>query len=570
MKHFKSFICVLLLLTVSLFTGCQSVFSPRPLQDYPAGSRGAIATVHPLATFAGINAFKAGGNAIDAAIAAAFTLGVVDSNNSGIGGGCFILIRTAKGELFAIDGREMAPAAATRDMYMINGKPSTTDSQTGPLAIGIPGSLMAYDHAIKNYGKLALPDLIEPAAKIAENGFTINKSYVAKIKRVAPQLRQFPASAAVLLNRDGTPLPVGHKLKQPELARSYRQIASQGIDWFYKGPFAFQTDLYMKAVHGVITSDDFANYKIRHRTPLVTKYRDYSIVGFPPPSSGGIHVAQILNIYEQLLKTYPNASAVDKKHLLAQAMQLAFADRAYWLGDPDFAKVPRGLISHQYAKQLAGKVNLKSHTPLGTHGTPPDAATDLIERHTTHIAAADAYGNYVAITATLNTTFGSKVIIPGTGIMMNNQMDDFSIQPGVPNAFGLVGAEANSIAPGKRPLSSMSPTIILQNDEPVMTLGAAGGPRIITQVVQAIINHLDHEMPLDQAVAEPRIHHQWKPPSLYVEQSLSPQLISALKFKGYNIQTTTFGGVTQAIRVTLEGKFIAVHDPRVEGKALSY
>lgn len=536
----------------------------------PATARdGVVATVHPLATQAGVDAFEKGGNAIDAAIAAALTLGVVDPHNSGIGGGCFALIRLADGTVLALDGREMAPAAATPDMFIRDGKADPALSQTGALAIGVPGSLAVYDELLKHGGKLTLADLISPAADIAENGFVIDDTFANRLAGAAEELAKFPASAALLLDENKKPRTTGYTLKQPELAATYRAIARDGIGYFYNGAFAEAVADWMAHNGGIVTAADFANYHAVEREPVLSTYRGYDIIGFSPPSSGGVHVAQVLNILEHFdLKSMNPAT---RGHVIAEAMKLAFADRAFWLGDPDFADVPRGLADPEYATELAMKIDMEKAVNVEKQGTPPRATEDLFSRHTTHIAAADSEGNWVAITATVNTSYGSKVLIPGTGVFMNNQMDDFAAQPGVPNFFGLLGAEANSVRPGKRPLSSMSPTIVLKDGEPVMALGAAGGPTIITQVLQAVINTIDLGMPLPDAVGAPRIHHQWRPDVINYEKALDASVIESLKARGHTVEEQDSMGITQAVGVTGDGVLIGVHDPRAgNGAAAGY
>ncbi len=558
MKRIQKRAMAIGLIAVLCFAGTISA-GPATAKD------GMVATVHPLATQAGIDALERGGNAIDAAVAAALTLGVVDTHNSGIGGGCFALIHLADGTILALDGREMAPAKATRDMFIRDGKADPKLSQTGALAIGIPGSLAVYDYALNRGGKLTLEDLITPASDIAEQGFIIDPAFASRLAGVAKTLAQFPESAALMLDVDGNPWPVGHLHKQPDLAKTYRGIARDGIGFYYRGPFAQAAQKWMSENGGLITAEDFANYTVKQREPVISTYRGYQVIGFSPPSSGGVHVAQILNILGHF--DFSEMDAPTRAHVTVEAMKLAFADRAHWLGDPDFADVPRGLADADYASGLAKKIDLNKATSVQTHSTPLDSDINLFGRHTTHIAAADSEGNWVAITATLNTSYGSKVLIPGTGVFMNNQMDDFSAQPGVPNYFGLLGAEANSVQPGKRPLSSMSPTIVLKDGQPVLTLGAAGGPTIITQVVQAIINHFDLEMPLPDAVGAPRIHHQWRPDRVAVEQTVDPALIEALKQRGHEIHPRSSMGVTQAIGVTEDGQLIGVHDPRASNGA---
>ena len=529
---------------------------------------GMVASVHPVATEAGLRVLKQGGNAIDASVAVALTLGVVDSDNSGIGGGCLMLIHRADGSLVAIDGREMAPAAATPDMFLRDGKADTKLSQTGPLASGVPGALAAYEFAVEHYGKRKLSDLILPAAEIAENGFKLDAGYARNLKRVAKDLARFPSSRAVFF-KGGKPLTRGNVLKQPDLAATYRSIAAQKSDWFYRGPFAQAVEQWMQRNGGILTAEDFHNYHIRVREPILSRYRGYTIVGFPPPSSGGVHVAQMLNILEHFDLTA--LSEADRLHVLAEAMKLAFADRAYWLGDPDFAKVPRGLTDTNYAAALAARISLKHATQVAGHGTPPDWETDVFKKHTTHFSVADAEGNWVACTATVNTSFGSKVVIPGTGVVMNDEMDDFSIQPGVKNYFGLIGDHANAVAPGKRPLSSMTPTIVLRDGQPLIALGAAGGPKIISQMVLELVWQLDFGMSPEEALARPRIHHQWFPNELMVEKSLPTRLQVGLARRGHKLKPMPSMGVSQIVARSPDGEgFAGAADPRAGGNAAGW
>jgi len=557
----------ILLVDLVLPTVCVAAPSDRA----PAAG-GTVATVHPLGTDAGVEALKRGGNAVDAAVAAALMLGVVDGRNAGIGGGCFILIRLADGQFVAIDGRETAPKAATRDMYLRDGEPQPELSLTGPLASGVPGALAAYDLAVRRFGRLPLRDLILPGAQTAERGFAIQPAYAGALQDAAKTLMSFEGSRAVLLRPDGSPYQAGDVLKQPDLARTYRAIAEHGIDWFYRGPFAREVATWMSQHGGPLTAEDFSDYRVKVRGPVTTTYRQYTVVGFPPPSSGGVHVAQMLNILERFdLKAIHARDPAAFYHVAAEAMKLAFADRAHWLGDPDFADVPRGLVDKSYGRALARQIAPDKVAAVPTHGHPPRSEEDHFGKHTTHVAAADEEGNWVAITATVNMEFGSKVIVPSTGVILNNEMDDFSVAPGAPNAFGLFGAEANAVAPGKRPLSSMSPTIVLEEGKPILTLGAAGGPRIITQVLMTILYHLDLGMDLPHALAAPRIHHQWRPDKLVVETSLAPAIVAALEKLGHHVERTSSVGITQAIGVSGEGSgLIGVHDPRVQGKAAAF
>lgn len=524
-----------------------------------------VASVHPLATEAGLNVLKAGGNAVDAAVAVGLTLGVVDADNSGIGGGCFMLIRLANGKFVALDGREAAPAAATRDMFVRNGRADPELSQTGALASGVPGEVAAFEYAVKKLGRKSFSELLLPAAALAETGFELSASYAHRLASVGGDLAKFDSSRAVFI-KDGKPLAAGAVLKQPDLAATYRAIARQGSDWFYRGPFAQATEKWMKANGGIMTAGDFANYRIALRDPITATYRGHKIVTFPPPSSGGVHVAQILNILERF--DLKSLDEVTRLHVIAEAMKLAFADRAYWLGDPDFAKVPRGLVSKKYAATLAQRINLEHATKVSSQGHPPNWNTDVFQHHTTHFSVADAAGNWVACTATVNTSFGSKVVIPGTGVVMNNQMDDFSAQSGATNYFGLVGAEANAVAPGKRPLSSMSPTIVLRSGRPIIALGAAGGPKIISAVLMELVGMLDLGLTPEQALAAPRIHHQWSPNELMIEAALPEQLQIALRQRGHALTVLPVMAASQIVARAPDGRsFVGAADPRAGGTA---
>jgi len=322
----------------------------------------------------------------------------------------------------------------------------------------------------------------------------------------------------------------------------------------------------MKANGGIMTAEDVANYVAKEREPLRTSYRGHEIIGMPPPSSGGIHVAQILSLLEPFpIRHLKTASRV---HLITEAMKLAFADRAHWLGDPDFAPVPSGLISKAYLDNLREKISLDRLTTVPSHGTPEKAHDDIFGKHTTHLSTADSQGYWVALTQTINTAFGSKVVIPGTGVLLNNEMDDFSVQPGVPNAFKLVGAEANAVAAGKRPLSSMSPTLVLKDGQPIVTVGAAGGPTIITQTLLAITHIIDDGMSATQALAQPRYHHQWNPDELKIEKAFGNEVLDALTGYGHKMEQSSGFGACQCITRDLKTNHLGpAHDPRIPGKA---
>lgn len=565
-----------------------------PSQGAPNHEQGAVATVHPLATQAGVDALKAGGNAVDAAIAIALMLGVVDGQNSGIGGGCFITLRLADGRLFAIDGRETAPAAATRDMYVRNGHAVPALSQHGALSVGVPGQLAALAYISTNFGRLPMARHLTEAARVAESGFDITRSYEGRLSGALQEIESLApepfAEFRRIFTRDngnGTRRAwrIGERLAQPDLATTYRSLARDGINSFYKGPFAIATAQWMHSNGGLLTTADFAAYQPKLRQPIRTRYRGHDIVGFPPPSSGGVHVGQILNILEHYdLRKLGNGSA-DFVHVIAEAMKLAFADRAHWLGDPDFTRVPKGLVAPAYAQDLARCIQMDKATPVAQHGTPPRATEEVFPRvdsnttgapdgkHTTHFSAADSQGNWVACTATINTTFGSKVVVPRTGVVLNNEMDDFSAEPGAPNAFGLVGAEANAVAPGKRPLSSMSPTLVLKDGRPILSVGAAGGPTIISQTLLAIIQIIDFDSAPTPALAQPRFHQQWRPDELVVEHSMPESVRTELTRRGHRLKVVPQLGACQAVglrRVDGAVRFEGAHDPRVEGSSDGY
>lgn len=564
-----SFRWAVLVILVSVSVSCTWTGAPALANHYDAmaqvsaDGKNAVASVNSIATQLGMRAFAQGGNAIDAAAAVAFGLGVVDTPNSGIGGGCFILVHWASGEIEAIDGREMAPGAATSDMFLVNGEYQPQLSKIGALAVGVPGSVAALEYLVQKGGKLGWEKAILPAAQVAEHGFTVDPIYHKRLQRAAQAMQQFPESQRIFFGRNGEPPAVGAVFKQPDLAETYKKLAKKGADYFYRGEFADRIAAWMQQNKGLITKEDFAEYTVMLRAPVESEFQGYRIVGFPPPSSGGAHVAQVLNI----LDLYPLASLSDTEryHLEIEAMKRAFADRAFWMGDADFVDVPKGIVEKSYAHDLAKGIQPHLATEVTSHGHPPNAKTHLFNRHTTHIAVADAHGNWVAITTTLNTGFGSKVTIPGTGVVMNNQMDDFTAQLGKANAFGLLGREANQIQARKRPLSSMSPTLVLKGDQPVMTLGAAGGPTIINQVISTLVNRLALQMPLGEAMRSPRVHHQWQPDKTLVDPHLDHNVRATLESYGHVLVDWPDFGSTQAI-VREEGRLVPVAEPRLEAR----
>lgn len=567
--------------TVAATSTAASIASPSFLFSQEAtpanafvanGRRGAAATVQPLATQAAIAAFERGGNAVDAAIAASLMLSVVDSHNSGIGGGCLALIRTASGEVIAIDGRERAPMKASAEMFFLNGQPDPTLSQLGPLAAATPGLIAALNELSVRFGKIGWNDALLGAAKVANEGFKLDRNFAANLQGSADELKQFAESRRILLDADGNGRAAGSLLVQTDLGRTLSQIALHGAKWFYAGEFAERLERFMRETGGLLTASDLEQYRAVDRVPIKTTYRGNQVIGFPPPSSGGIHIAQMLGMLAQFdVKAVFDESPSAGLHLLLEVMKRAMADRAFWLGDADFAGVPRGLLDMDYLKQRASDIDLTKAVAVTSHGQPPRADTDLFNRkHTTHLTTADELGNVVAITQTVNTSFGCKMIVPGTGVILNNEMDDFSIAPGVRNAFGLIGSAANAVEPGKRPLSSMSPTLVLNEaGKPILTCGAAGGPKIITAVLQTLVRALDLGQSIDAAIASPRVHHQWSPDQAVCENALPDKIVAELTARGHTVVRIRSAAVGQGISIASDGKLTAASDPRVPSSSMA-
>ena len=532
---------ILLLLAGILFISCVPA-----LQDFWHEDVGTVVSAHPIATEIGMDVLREGGNAIDAAVAVGFAMGVVDQFHSGIGGGGFIVIRMADGTIHTIDGRETAPAAATRDMYLRNGEFDPSISQEGVLAVGVPGIVAAYEEALDLVGTKDLAEVIQPSISVARDGFKLDKPYANVIQETAEKLKTDPASAAIYLHKDGSPQAAGEILHQPDLAATYEKIAAGGVDYFYRGEFAEKLANYMRTNNGLITAADMAGYTVRHREPVVGSYRDCEVIGMAPPSSGGVHVLQILNMLEAS-GVLEGKSGWDSEsvYLTARFMSQAFEDRSLHLGDSDFYNVPADFLSSQtYADSVVNVI--MSETPA----TIPQTGTIQFEwssASTTNFCVVDKWGNAVAVNQTVNLWFGSKLTLPGTGVVLNDEMDDFSAQPGVPNAFGLIGGEANSIAPGKRPLSSMSPTIVVKGGVPVLLLGGAGGSRIITAVLQVIVNVVDFGMTVEKALEHPRFHHQFKPNILFTESGFPESLSDNQNSGGYEVVESGYLGRVQAI-----------------------
>ncbi|MEZ5605688.1 MAG: gamma-glutamyltransferase [Burkholderiaceae bacterium] len=534
------------------------------------GHKGMVATEQELASKIGLDVLKAGGNAVDAAVAIGFALAVALPNAGNVGGGGFMMVYDAKThKSVAVDFREMAPAAATRDMYVgpdgkvINGKSLYTHA-----AVGVPGTVAGLTHALQKWGSLPLARVMQPSIQLAEKGYPVSVTLAKVLKQETKNMGQWPATRAIFW-KDGAPLKAGDRLVQKDLGHSLRLIARDGAKAFYEGEIAHRIAAEMARHGSPMTLQDLKNYKVVEREPIRGTYRGYEIATMPPPSSGGIHLVQILNIMERWpIKDWGHNSATTVHHM-AEAMKLAYADRSEYLGDTDFVKVPvKGLTAKKYADALAAQISA-DHARAAKDikpGKPQPYESD----QTTHYSVVDKAGNMVGVTYTLNTNFGSGIVAPGTGITLNNEMDDFSAKPGVPNAYGLIGGDANAVQAGKRPLSSMTPTLVFKDGKPWMVTGSPGGARIITTVLQQIVNGIDFGMNPAEAASQLRFHHQWTPDELRIEKGFSPDTIRLLKDKGQHVVVKATMGRTQTIQIhgdTLWG----YSDPRnPDGRTLGF
>ena len=549
------FIC--LLLNTALFATDSQAKSLLPT----AG----IATAHPLATAAGFEIIQAGGNAFDAAVAITATLAVVEPQSSGLGGGGFWLLhREADQFQTMIDGRETAPLAAHRDMYLDdNGDVIPGLSMDGPLAAAIPGIPAGIVYIAEKYGKLPLQKTLAPAIRAAENGFAVDNHYQRMSQFRLDAIQQSPAAADVLL-QNGDPPDVGYTVKQTDLAHTLKLLAAHGFDGFYKGEVAQKLVAEVRSAKGIWTLQDLSSYHVVERSPIRGKYHNIQIISAPPPSSGGIALVSMLNI----LSGYPLASMdnVKRTHFIVEAMRRAYRDRAIYLGDPDFVEVPSVKLLHEYyAAGLRAGINPEQATPSSAL---PGIETNPQGPHTTHFSVIDKQGNRVAATLTINYPFGSGFMPQGTGVLLNDEMDDFSAKPGTPNAYGLVGTEANAITPGKRPLSSMSPTF-MESERGVAVLGTPGGSRIITMVLLAILDYVDGGTPLSM-VSQPRYHHQYLPDVIqYEEGAFNGKEIKSLQALGYKFeQMRPYGNMQTVVWERQGNKVTAASDPRGIGEAM--
>lgn len=492
-----------------------------------------------------------------------FALAVTHPQAGNLGGGGFMLLRTAAGRTTAIDFREMAPARASRDMFLDKqGNADSKLSLTSHLASGTPGTVAGFALAAQKYGTLPLSTLLAPAIKLARDGIIVNDALADDLATYGKEnLINHDNSRAIFYKADGQPYQKGDRLVQKNLAHSLQLIAQQGPDAFYKGKIADEIAAEMAQHGGLIGKADLAAYRAVERKPVSGSYRGYEVFSMPPPSSGGIHIVQILNILENFDLAKWGFGSADAMQVMAEAEKYAYADRSEYLGDPDFVKVPQqALTSKAYAKTLAQQIDVNKARPSAD--IKPGKLAPYESNQTTHFSVVDKDGNAVAVTYTLNTYFGSGVVAGNSGILMNNEMDDFSAKPGTPNVYGLVGGEANAIQPAKRPLSSMSPTIVAKDGKTWLVTGSPGGSRIITTVLQMVVNSIDFGMNVAEATNAPRFHHQWLPDQLRVEKGFSPDTLRLLEAKGQHVKVLPAMGSTQSIMIGPDGMRYGASDPR--------
>jgi len=563
---------------------CSAAHAARPYRG------GVVATAYPQASAAALEMLDKGGNAVDAAVAAAFAAGVVGPYHNGVGGGGLALVALPEtGEVLALDFREVAPAAASRDMYIRDGQAQPKLATDGGLAVAVPNAAQGYLALLDRAGTLKRSVVLAPAIRLAKEGFAVTPKY-QQLAGPRVECLRANADAARLFLRPGdggapdVP-PLGTIIRQPELARTLEQLVAKGPSIFHTGPVAKAIVSSAREAGGVLTEDDLARIRVRWRTPLSGQYRSHRIAAFPPPSAGGVVILETLGVLEKLRPDGYVRRAPEDLHLLIETLRRAYSDRARYLGDPDQVDVPTArLISAEHVAELAASIDPRRATPSAAlggaaarqdAGTPSRTAVGGTEsKHTTHISVMDRWGGAVSLTTTLNTGFGSCVVAKGTGVLLNNQMDDFSLQPGVPNSYGLVSEEVNAIAPGKIPLSSTSPTLVFQKDRPgrvLLAVGSPGGSTIPTTVLQVITNVLDAKLNLPMAVSAGRVHEQWLPDVVLVDrESIEPATRAALEAMGHRFRV--FDGPLGDAEAVMEDPQTGLHysasDPRNEGAAL--
>ncbi len=552
-----------------LLAGCLSLLFLLPLEAYhPVRAKSAMVVAEePLATHVGLDTLRGGGNAVDAAIATALALAVTHPTAGNLGGGGFLLIRLADGRTTFIDFRERAPGKASRDMYLAADGSLTRDSRVGWRAAGVPGTARGLEYAHRRYGRSEWKQLVAPAVKLAKDGFTVSYALSRSLRGASGLLSPFPESKRIFL-KDGIFFEPGEKLSQPELAGVLERLAQFGAADFYEGETARLLAAAMEAHGGLISREDLAAYEVVERRPLTGAYRGLEIITAPPPSSGGVGLLQMLGVLEGSGYAAGGAGSASAVHFVAEAMRRFYADRSRHLADPDFHPVPvRSLLHPGYLERL--RASIATDRASVSDAIASADAWPLESPETTHLSIVDAEGNAAALTYTINGGYGSGVTVPGLGFLLNNEMDDFAAKPGEPNMFGLVQGEANAIQPRKRPLSSMTPTIVLRDGRLYMVLGAPGGSRIITGVMQTLLNVVDFKMNIREAVDRPRFHQQWKPDVLYLEEGFSPDTRALLEARGHKVEPIATVALVEAILVD-GGWLQGAADRRAHGLAAGY
>ncbi len=571
--NFKMIRSHLIPFAVALVIGASAVVSAQvaPVSHAPAiapaqavlAHNGMVVAQEQRAARIGVEILDRGGNAVDAAVAVGFTLAVTYPRAGNIGGGGFMVIHLARGNHdVAIDYREAAPAAASETMFVDSkGNPDPAKSRDSALSVGVPGTVagLALAHAKYGSGKLTLAELIAPAIDLAEKGFQVEDDLADSLPQARERLKRWPATTAIFFNSD-RPMQEGERLIQFDLADTLRAIAKDGPPAFYQGHTAAQIAAAVVKAGGIMSKDDLANYRAIERAVVRGRYRGYDIISVPPPSSGGVHLIEMLNILEGY--DLAKLSREELFHDMIEAMKRAYADRAVFMGDPGAVKIPAaGLTSKTYAASLRAQIGDRATPSADIHsGTP----AEFEGRNTTHFSVVDRDGNAVSNTYTLNFSYGLGLVAEGTGVLLNNELDDFTSKPGTANAYGLMGYNANLPGPGKRPLSSMTPTIVLKDGSPFLITGSPGGSRIISAVLQVIVHAIDFHMPIGRAVSAPRLHQQWQPDEVYVEAGFAPEVLEALAKRGHKIVPTQPHTSANSIEVTADG-YVGAADRRTRG-----
>jgi len=543
--------------TLALLLLSNLAFATTPIINYANlatpvwASQGMVSSQQAIATEVGLNILKQGGNAVDAAVAVGFTLAVTLPRAGNLGGGGFMLVHLAKqNKTLAIDYREMAPISSHKDIFLDEqGNVDKNKSRFHGLAVGVPGTVKGLTQALRDYGSLTLQQVLQPAIKLAADGFIVDRDLALSLSRANQRLAKWSETAKVFYHADGSYYQVGERLKQPDLAKTLKSIARNGADGFYKGRIAQNIVASVNQAGGQMSLADLAGYQVKIRRPIEGLYRGHRIASMPPPSSGGTHIVQILNMMEQVDISSSGHNSANTIHIMAESMRRAYADRSEYLGDPDFTDVPvKALTDKAYAKKLFEQINLNQASPSAL--IKPGLEARYESPQTTHYSIVDNEGNAVSNTYTLNFSYGSGIVAKGTGVLLNNEMDDFSAKSGVANAYGLVGGEANAVEARKRPLSSMSPTIVFEkdSDQVMLVTGSPGGSRIITTTLQIISNVIDHKMNIAEATYASRFHHQWLPDKITLEKGFSVDTIKLLQQKGHEIEASRWAmGSTQSI-----------------------